>query len=93
VIVIKIGTTPRVDGHRTMKAWRYERGPAPNPVDTIEFRNHGPNNGATEVGLAGMQLCIPVASLYLPNLPPADLPGPLVLDLFYIRRRIEEAFE
>ena len=92
VIVIKIGTTARVDGHRTMKAWRYERGAAENPVQAIEFGNHGPANGATEVGLDGMQLRIPVASVYLPNEPPADLPGPLVLDLFYIRRAIEETF-
>jgi hypothetical protein len=47
VIVIKIGTTPRVDGHRTMKAWRYERNAAENPVQTIEFGIHGPRHGAT----------------------------------------------
>jgi hypothetical protein len=61
-------------------------------VQTIEFGNHGPGNGATEVGHDGMQLYIPVASVYFPVAPLADLPGPLVLDLFYIRRTIEEAF-
>jgi Uma2 family endonuclease len=92
VIVIKIGTALRADSHRTMRAWRYERGATENPVQEIEFGNHGPNRGATEVGLAGMQLHIPVASIYLPNAPPADLPVSLVLDLFYIRRKIERAF-
>jgi Uma2 family endonuclease len=92
VIVIKIGTIVSSDRNRTMKAWRYERGAAANPVQTIEFGNHGPVFGATEVGLDGMQLHIPVASLYLPNAPPADLIGPLVLDLFYIRRAIERSF-
>ena len=92
VIVIKIGTTVRSDGHRTMKAWRYERGTADNPVQTIEFGNHGHNYGATEAGMDGMQLYIPVASVYLPNDPPADFAGPLVLDLYYIRRTIEASF-
>lgn len=93
VIVIKIGTTLRADGHRTMKAWRYQRDAHTNPVQVVEFGNHGPNQGATEVGRTGMQLDIPVASLYLPLDPPTDLPGPLVLDLFYIRRAVEESFE
>jgi Uma2 family endonuclease len=92
VIVIKFGTTMPTDRNRTMKAWRYERGAAENPVQTIEFGNQGPGNGATEAGLDGMQLHIPVSSVYLPNAPPADLLGPLVLDLFYIRRVIEYAF-
>jgi Uma2 family endonuclease len=96
VIVIKIGANMRVDGNRTMMAWRYERGgdvdedANPVPEQTIEFGNHGPGNGATTVGVVGMQLHIPVTSVYLPIAPPADLPGPLVLDLFYIRRTIEE---
>ncbi len=92
VIAVKIGDNVRRDGTRTMKAWQYERGAGANPVQTIEFGIHGPRHGATEVELAGMQLHIPVASVYLPNPPPADLPGPLVLDLFYIRRKIERAF-
>jgi hypothetical protein len=94
VIVIKIDTTVRADGHRTMKAWRYAHNATGNPVcmQEIEFGNHGPNNGATEVGQAGMQLHIPVESIYFPLDPPADLPGPLVLDLFDIRRRIERSF-
>ena len=92
VIVLKIGTTLRTDGNRTMKAWQYERGAAHNPVQEIEFGNHGPNHGATQAGIAGMQLRIPVASMYQPNPPPADVAGPLVLDLFYIRRTIEESF-
>jgi hypothetical protein len=90
VIVIKIGTTVPSGGHRTMKAWRFARGAAVNPVQAIAFGNHGPGNGATQVGLAGMQLRIPVTSLYLPNAPPADLVGDLVLDLFYIRWVVEE---
>lgn len=89
VIVVKIGNTQRLDGHRTMKAWRYERGAVENPVQSIEFGNHG-HHVATEAGLPAMQLHIPVASLYLPNNPPADLAGPLVLDLYYVRRAIEE---
>jgi hypothetical protein len=92
VIVIKIGAGVRVNDNRTMMAWRYERGAAENPVQTIEFANHDEGNGATEAGLDGMQLHIPVTSVYLPIAPPADLPGPLVLDLFYIRRTIKEAF-
>jgi hypothetical protein len=92
VIVIKVGTTVHSDGHRTMKAWRYERGATENPVQEIEFGNHGPNHGATQAGQAGMQLRIPVMCVYLPLDPPADLPGPLVLDLFYIRRTIEESY-
>jgi len=92
VIVVKMGNTLRLDGHRTMKARRYERGAVENPVQEIEFGNHGPENGAIEAGLPGMQLHIPVASLYLPNNPPADLAGPLVFDLFYVRRTIEESF-
>jgi hypothetical protein len=92
VIVIKIGATACLGSHRTMEAWRYARDAAENPVQTIEFGNDGPNNGATEVGLDGMQLHIPVASLYLPNEPPAGLPGSLVLVLFYIRRTIERSF-
>ena len=92
VIVIKIGRGVRVDGHRTMKAWRYERGAANNPVQAIEFGHHGHNHGATQAGIAAMQLQIPVASVYQPNPPAADLADPLVLDLFNIRRTIEEAF-
>jgi hypothetical protein len=48
VIVVKIGRTVRLDfdDHRTMKAWRYARGAAANPVETIEFGNHGPDHGA-----------------------------------------------
>ena len=92
VLVIKIGTTLRTDGHRTMKAWRYERGAAGNPVQEIEFGNHGPNHGATQAGLAGMQLLIPTASFYLPNAPPAGLAGPVAVDLFYIRRTIESSY-
>jgi hypothetical protein len=91
VIVIKIGTSVSSDDHRTMKAWRYERGATENPVQEIEFGNHGPNHGATQAGRAGMQLHIPVASIYLPLDPPADLPGSLVLDLFYIRRTIQRS--
>jgi hypothetical protein len=82
VIVIKIGKNVRVDGHRPMKVWRYARGAAENPVQTINFGNDEPDNGATEAGLAEMKLLIPVASLYLPNDPPANLPAPLVLDFF-----------
>jgi hypothetical protein len=79
VIVIKIGANVRLDGSRTMKAWRYERGAAANPVQAIEFGNHGPATGATAAGLDGMQLRIPVTSVYLPNAPPADLPGPCLI--------------
>ena len=92
VIVIKIGTEVHMDGHRTMKGWRHERGAANNPVQAIEFGYHGHNHGATQPGIAAMQLQIPVASVYRPGPPPADLAGPLVLDLFYIRRTVEEAF-
>ena len=92
VIVIKIGAGVRVNDNRTMMAWRYERGAAENPVQIIEFGNDGNDNGAIEAGIDGMQLHIPVASVYLPNEPPADLLGPLVLDLFYIRRVIERSY-
>ena len=37
VIVVKIGTKLRVGGHRTMRAYRYERGNPSNPVQMIEF--------------------------------------------------------
>lgn len=89
VSVIKIGTKPRQDGHRTMKAWRYEQGAAANPVETFEFGNHGPGNGATAPGK--MVLRIPVASIYHPTAAPGDF-GPnahIDVDLFYIRRIIE----
>jgi hypothetical protein len=89
VIAIKFG----VDDNMTMSAWLYERGAAAEvPVQTIEFGDHGQGNGATEAGLDEMQLHNPVKSVYIPNAPPADLPGLLVLDLFYIRRTIREAF-
>jgi hypothetical protein len=65
VIVIKIGTIVHSDGHRTMKAWRYEGSATENPVQEIEFGNHGPNHGATQAGRAGMQLHIPVASRHV----------------------------
>ena len=94
VIAIKIGEKLRVSGHRTMKAWRYERGAADNPVQWITFGNDdGPGNGAATPGRPGMRLHIPVASLYLPLAPPDDFADSLVLDLYYIRRTIEEAFE
>jgi hypothetical protein len=90
VIAIKIGDNVHVDVNRTMRALRYARGvdADANPVQTIEFGNDGPGNGATVAGLDGMKLLIPATSVYLPN----DPPSPLVLDLFYIRRVIERAF-
>lgn len=94
VIVIKIGASVRVDGHRTMKAWRYKRGAPVNPAQTIEFGNHGPNHGATSVNLPGMQLQIPLAGIYHPAPVPADLVtvANILIDLFHIRQIIEEAF-
>lgn len=90
VIVIKIGVKPRTDGHRTMKAWQYERGAGNNnPLQYFEFGNHGPNNGATAAGLPGMQLRIPTESLYCPMDPPDDVADELGLDLFRIRDTIE----
>jgi hypothetical protein len=92
VIVIKIGADVCADGTRTMRAFRYARGATENPVQTIEFGNDGhDNNGATAVDSPGMQLLIPKASVYRPNDPPADLPDDLVVDLFYVRRAIEES--
>jgi hypothetical protein len=73
-----------------MRALRNELGAAENPVKTIEFGRHDEGVGATAADLPGMQLYVPVTSVYFPVAPPADLPGPLVLDLFYIRRAIEE---
>ena len=92
VIVVKIGVHLRADGHRTMKAYRYERGNAANPVETIEFGNHGPNNGATAAGLVGMQINVPSASIFLPLAVPAALGVSIPIDLFYVRRVIEAAF-
>lgn len=92
VIVIKIGANERQGGHRTMRAMRFERGQANNPVQEIEFGNHGPHNGATAAGLPGMQLNIPVAHLYLPNIPPVGLPATIDLDLFFVRETIEASF-
>ena len=92
VIVVKIGPTVRVDGHRTMKAWRYARGAANNPVQSIEFGNHGPNHGATVANLPGMQLQIPVASIFYPAAAPAGLGANIDIDLFHVRQDIEDAF-
>jgi len=92
VIVIKIGTNLRADGHRTMKAMRFERGQPINPVQEIEFGNHGGNNGATVANLPGMQLNIPAAHLYRPNNPPVGLPVTIDLDLFFVRQKIEASF-
>ena len=71
-----------------MRAWRSECGAAKNPVQAMEFGHHGHNHRATQPGIAAMQLQIPVASLYQPDPPPADLAGSLALDLFYIQRTI-----
>lgn len=93
VIVIKIGPTVRVDGHRTMKAWRYARGAGNNPVQTIEFGNHEANHrGATVANLPGMQLQIPVVSVYHPAAVPAGLGANINIDLFHARQVIEEAY-
>jgi hypothetical protein len=91
VIVIKLEYPGLTDGHRRMKAWRYERGADDNPVQEIEFGNHGPDNGATQPGIPGMQLHIPISSLYLPLPVPDGVGEALALDLFHIRRRVERA--
>ena len=84
VIVIKIGEKTRKDGHYTMKAMRYERGANNKPVQEIEFGNHGPNHGATALGCVGMQLLIPMTSIFHPVAVPAALGPNLILDLFHI---------
>jgi hypothetical protein len=90
VIVIKIGNNVRRHGHRTLKAWRYERGSA-IALQAIEFGNHGVANGATARGIPGMQLIVPVASVYLPFLPPIGSTD-FVVDLYDTREVIEDAF-
>ena len=93
VIVIKMGTSVGTDGHRTMKAWRYERNNPGNPVEEIEFGNHGANNGATARNLPGMQLHVPTASIFHPNPVPPGVPHQtIIVDLFYVRRDIERSF-
>ena len=94
VIVIKIGPTLRRDGHRTMMAWRYARGAGNNnPVQTIQFGNHeANNNGATMVNMPGMQLQIPVVSIFHPAAVPGGLGANINIDLYHVRQAIEEAY-
>ena len=92
VIVVKIGTTLQVSGHRTMKALRYDRVAHVNPVQEIEFGHDGPNGGATVAGIPGMQIDVPTASIYRPLPVPAGLGPSIAIDLFYIRQEIQASF-
>ncbi|CAB9518625.1 expressed unknown protein [Seminavis robusta] len=91
-IVVKIGTNVRVSGHRTMKAFRYERANLGNPVQEIEFGHDGPNGGATAAGIPAMQINVPTVSIYHPLAVPDGLGPSIPIDLFEIRQVIEDSF-
>ena len=84
VIVIKVGYEALPGGGRELQAFSYIRGAA-NPVQSIDLSY--PAHQLAAAGTAGMQLHIPIRSLYagVPGGAPAGL-APQALDLFWIQR-------
>ena len=105
VIVIKIGKDPRPTrgNTRAMEAWQYEQAvsPAVNHYDNVashfvfgvpRFDRPPPSNNVGVTFPNQMVLQIPSTSFYHPANPPAGVPPVIDVDLFYIRRAIEESF-
>ena len=88
VIVIKVGYEALPGGGRELLAFSYIRGAAANPVQSIEFSY--PAHQLAAAGAAGMQLHIPLPSLYagVPGVAPVGLVPP-AMDLFWIQRRVQ----
>jgi Uma2 family endonuclease len=90
VIVIKIGS--KEDTH-TLKAWVYRNG-YPNPIQMMNFGRTALVDGAVTTNLPNMQIEIPLECLYYPDGPPdVTLQDPLLIDLYYVCRKIERALQ
>lgn len=83
VIIIEIGANPRQDGTRTMRAFRYQRNSANNPVESVDFRD---GNGPAE-------LSIPSRSLFHPWEVPEGFGEAITIDLLLVRKAIVDAFK